>query len=238
MKFPSTFILLIALVSGCGKGNAGYSSRGEPSATFPTAQPASGAYVVVPADSRVFMVQIKSKQEVLADQLSELIAARDAVLKGVKPTGEMLSFQVGEPGLHAEFAANEKRNKQDANALMLRISFKIPADPLKQVSDFVKAIDAIKSPTGSQLTYSLRGMEYDLTSPENHREKLVAKAMQDLRGLNGVDTKQFKVSVTGLEKPLAVSQYSDHEFLVSLQYSVVVESISGAAGSNVTGVQK
>ncbi len=240
MRYTATFFLLVLLTSGCGKANslAGYSSRGETSAEFPAAQPVSGAYVVVPADSRIFMVQLMSKQEELQAQLPELMSARDAVLKAVKSTGEMLAFQVGEPNVDAEFSSSEKRNKPDANALMLRISFKIPVDPLKQVSDFVKAISAIKAPANSRLTYSLRGTKYSLSSPELHREKLVTKAMQDLRGLRGVDMTQFKVTVTGLEKPLAVSQYSENEFLVSLPYTVNVESVSGTIDPKVTSDPK
>ena len=61
---------------------------------------------------------------------------------------------------------------------------------------------------------------------EEHRSELVAKAVQDLQGLRGIDTRRFRLSVTGLEKPLVVSQYSESEFLISLQYAVTVESVS------------
>lgn len=226
MRFQFTLLLFAFLTVGCGRGNAGYLSRGELSAEFPAAQPVSGAYVIVPADSRVFMLQITSKQEGLSAQLTELIAARDAVLKAIKPVGEMTSFEAGEPRLNEDYSSSEKRDKSDANALMLRISFKVPADPLKQVSQFVKAIEGIKNAAGARITYSLRGTHYELSSPESHREKLVTKALQDLSGLRNVDTSHFKITLTGLEKPLAVSQQSENEFLVSLQYTVNVESRS------------
>jgi hypothetical protein len=226
MRLQFTLFLIVFLTAGCGKGKAGYLSRGELSAEFPTAEPVSGAYVVVPADSRVFMLQITSKQEGLSAQLAELITARDAVLKAIKPVGDMTSFQAGEPRLNEDYSSSEKREKSVANALMLRISFKVPSDPLKQVSQFVKAIEGIKNPQGARVTYSLRGTHYALSSPEDHREKLVAKAIQDLSGLRNVDTSHFKVTLSGLEKPLAVSQRSENEFLVSLQYTVNVESRS------------
>jgi hypothetical protein len=77
---------------------------------------------------------------------------------------------------------------------------------------------------------ALSGSACSLSAPEKYRAQLVAKAMDDLRGIRTVDTSRFRVTVTGLEKPLVVAQCSDTEFLVSLQYAITVESIAGTAG--------
>lgn len=212
----------------CGKSNAWMSSygRGEPSAAYPAAEPVSGAYVIVPADHRVFMVQITSEQEGLQAQLRELLAARDALRKAVEPLGGMTGFQVGDPEVTGRYPVRKKDSRTDRNAVMVRVTFKQPADPLKQAADFAKAVAGIKPPAAAKWTYELKGIGCLLREPEKYREQLVAKAMSALQGFRGVDGSRFRLAVTGLEKPLAAAQYSDTEFIVSLPYSITVESVS------------
>jgi hypothetical protein len=224
------FAVLVSLTCSCGQASSlseRFSlSRGEPTSAYPSAQPASGAYLVVPADHRLFMVQITSKQEVLANQLSELVAARDALRKALESVGEMTAFRVGDPALSGQSPGKEKGGRSEYNAVMVQAVFKQANDPLKQIADFVKAVAAIKPPVGALWSFALTGTSCSLENPERYREQLVAKAMDGLHGLRSVDTSRFKVSIAGLEKPLTVSQCSDTEFIVALQHTVTVESVS------------
>ncbi|MBA4148153.1 MAG: SIMPL domain-containing protein [Verrucomicrobia bacterium] len=221
--------LLGSVVSGCGNSDSVFSSysRGSKSLPgFPQADPVSGAYVVVPADQRVFQVHITSRQADLAAQLAELTAARDALHEAAKSVGDLMAFRVADPSLEGAYPREEKGDRNGHNALLAQVVFKQPTDPLKQMSDFVKAVGKIKPPAGAMWRISLNGSNCSLSSPEKYREQLVAKAMDGLKGLHSVDTSRFRVTVNGLERPLMVAQCSDTEFLVSLHYTIVVESVA------------
>lgn len=226
---------LTPLLSGCGQASdpmlERYGiSRGEPTAGYPTADPASGAYVVVPADHRLFMVQITSKQTDLEVQLAELTAARDALQEAARSVGDLIAFRVADPSVSGVYPRREKEGRNPHNALVVHAVFKQSADPLKQIGEFVKAVGKIKPPAGALWSIALSGSTCSLSAPEKYRGRLVAKAMDDLRGLRSTDTSRFRVAVTGLEKPLVVAQCSDTEFVVSLQYAITVESVAGASG--------
>jgi hypothetical protein len=231
--------VLLALVSvfgsGCGQASDTMLdrygiNRGEPSAGYPTAEPASGAHVVVPAEHRLFMVQITSKQTDLEVQLAELTAARDALQEAAKSVGDLTAFRVADPSVSGVFPRREKDARSAPNGLMIHVGFKPSADALKQMGSFVKAVGKIKPPAGALWSISLSGSACALSAPEKYRAQLVAKAMDDLRGIRAMDTSRFRVTVTGLEKPLVVAQCSDSEFMVSLPYAITVESVSGTAG--------
>ncbi len=225
--FILLFTLLASMICGCGDAISGYSSRSDKGGPdFPHAQPASGASIVVPADQKVFEVQIISRQTDLTTQLSELTTARDALQNAVTNVGELVAFRVADPTIQGAYPRHEKDDRSDYNALAVQVVFKQPTDPLKQISDFVKAVGKIKPAAGALWRIHLQSSSSSFSSPENYREQLVTQAMDGLKGLKSVDTSRFRVTLNGLEKPLVVAQCSDTEFLISLQYTITVESVA------------
>ncbi|HSU52612.1 MAG TPA: hypothetical protein VLT36_00975 [Candidatus Dormibacteraeota bacterium] len=158
--------------------------------------------------------------------MTELIAARDALKAAVENIGEMTSFRVGDPEVTAQFPPRDKEYRRDHNVLMTKVTFKEPKDPLKQASDFVKSVAAIKPPAGALWSFSIVAAGCSLSDAEKYREPLLNKAVESLSALRKVTASHIKVSVTGLEKPLTVARSSESEFMVSLPYSVTVESFS------------
>lgn len=188
-------------------------------------KPISNAHVIVPADTREATITIISKQRTLPEQLSELIEARTLLRTALAKAEDPIGAYTGEPSLKAMFSASSKSSAPKENSVVVTMKYSMPEDVLLHTKRIVDAVAGITVPEDKEFSFKMGRFRSLIAKPEAHREKLIEKALVDLEQFKK-QSQDFTVTVADLENPLDVRQKNEKEFIVSLYYTIELESKS------------
>lgn len=236
-RSPRTFLrigigslLLLAGTLGCSE--AGLSSYEAPADAIPTeGVPSSDAFVIVPADSILYHLELHSRKKDPIAQLDALLTARDRLEAETKKLAGFVRLETGEPRFGIWKKASGAWQNPEVNAMRVALYLEVPEDLLVQSRDLLNAVAAVSGEGDAEVDLRLLGRQAFLANPEQHRPALLEKLAKSLESARSLPASKSILGIDGMEKPLAVSPHGQTAFIVSLPYTLTVEAISEKAPS-------
>ncbi|MEM7699916.1 MAG: hypothetical protein AAF236_16085 [Verrucomicrobiota bacterium] len=203
----------------------------EPSRLDAPTQPASNGFVIVPADSMTAEIDIVSSADTQEAQIQDLIAARDQLKEKLTAIDTLFEFHDTVPTFReVENVAGQW--EPSANSITVEAVYGLPEDPLALVERVAAVVREIEATEPERFKLKMRSMRRTLVSAETNRQPIITKILGEIQYLDELDSEQFIVKLEGFEKPLTVAPYGVGQFVVSLPYTLTIESSTSQRGTD------